>query len=81
MVQSIEFFNSDVGLLALALVKPLANVQIFETTAPNEYDMLRDFGTLPEIKDDAYLNMIALPVGTLAGAQIIGSMTTIWCPI
>jgi len=77
-IDSVEFLSSDVGLLALVLVKPLLTVQIFETTAPAEYDSLRDFGILPEIKNDAYLNMIALPVGTLASASLIGSMTTVW---
>ena len=31
---------------------------------------------MPEIKDDAYLNFIALPVGTLSGAGIHGVIET-----
>ena len=77
-LESVEFLSSDVGLLCLALVKPLATVQIIETTSPCEYDLYRDFGILPEVEDDAYLNMIALPVGSLAGAAILGSLTTVW---
>lgn len=77
-IDSVEFLSSDVGLLALVLVKPLATFQIAEVTAPCEYDLLRDFSILPTIEDDAYLNFIALPVGTLASAQILGSLTTIW---
>lgn len=76
--ESIEFFSSDVGLLAIVLVAPVAAVTIFETTRPNYYDLWQDFALLPQIQDDAYLNMIALPVGTLAGANISGNLTTIW---
>lgn len=77
-IDSIEFFSSDVGLLALVLVYPLATIQISEVNSPCEYDLLRDFSILPRIEDDAYLNFIALPVGTLASAQILGSLTTLW---
>lgn len=77
---SIEFLTADVGLVALVLVKPLAHFQINEVFAPCCYELNRDFGVLPEIKDDAYLNLIALPVGTLAGATIMGNLTTIWSP-
>jgi hypothetical protein len=34
--------------------------------------------SIPEIKDDAYLNFISLPNGTLANAPIIGVLETIW---
>lgn len=78
--ESIEFFTADVGLLAIVLVSPIAGVTIFETTQPNYYDLWQDFAILPRIQDDAYLNMIALPVGTLAGANISGNLTTIWSP-
>lgn len=77
-IQSIEFFVGDVGLLALVLVKPLAYFQIYENTAPNFYEMWRDFKFLPKIEDDAYLNLICRPNGTLAAAQIQGNITTIW---
>lgn len=75
---SIEFFTGDVGLLCVVLVKPLAHGNIFETTAPCYYEFPRDFADLPEIKDDAYLNLICMPVGTLAGSTILGNLTTIW---
>jgi hypothetical protein len=78
LVESIEFFTPDVGVLALVLVKPLAYFSIFENTMPNYFDLWNDFSILPEIKDDAYLNLICLPTGTVAGAQIIGNLTTIW---
>lgn len=77
-IESIEFTSSDVGLLALALVVPLATFQIAEVTAPAYYDLQLMFGYMPIIQDDAYLNLICLPTGTIAAAQITGSLTTIW---
>ena len=78
-VQSVTIGGvGDVGLFALVLVKPLAAISIFEITAPEETDYLTDAAALPEIKDDAYLNLIALPNGTLSGAPIIGVIETTW---
>lgn len=81
MIESIEIFGAgDVGVLALVIVKPLASFNIVEVTQPTMFDLWQDFAILPEIQDDAYLNMAALPVGTLAGANIIGNITTFWSP-
>lgn len=67
----------DVGLFALVMVKPLATLDIRGIDAPTEVDYLTDCGcSLPEIQDDAYLNFVCLPVGTLAGAPIIGVIET-----
>jgi hypothetical protein len=72
---SVEFLTGDVGLLCIVLVKPLLQGIIFDPYSPCWYECWPD---LPEIKEDAYLNLIALPVGTLAGANILGDITTIW---
>lgn len=78
-VQSVTIGGiGDVGLFALVLVKPLAGIGLFEITAASETDYLLDTATLPEIADDAYLNFIALPTGTLSGAPIIGVIETTW---
>lgn len=77
---NIEFLTPDVGLVALVLAKPIAAFQINEITAPHYYELPRDFGVLPEIKDDAYLNLAALPVGTLAGTTLQGDLISIWSP-
>ena len=78
-VQSVTIGGiGDVGLFALVLVKPLAGIGLFEITAASETDYLLDTATLPEIADDAYLNFIALPTGTLSGAPIIGIIETTW---
>ncbi len=77
-LEQVEFLSGDVGLLALVLVKPLARLSVFETASPAETDFLLEYGELPAIADDAYLNFICKPVGTLASAPIAGDLTTIW---
>lgn len=68
----------DVGLFALVLVKPLATFSLRGIDAPTEVDYLLEFSSMPEILDDAYLNFIALPSGSLAGAPIHGLIETTW---
>lgn len=80
-VQSIQQFipaTSDVGLITLVLVKPLADLILREQTAPVEVDYLRDRPSLPEIQVGAYLNFLALPMGSLSGVSIYGALTTCW---
>lgn len=68
----------DIGLISLVLVKQIAETYIREITAPHERDFAMDMGSLPIIEDDAYLNLLSLPVGTLSGANIMGYLKTIW---
>lgn len=68
----------DVGLFALVLVKPLATMALRGIDAPTEVDFLRDFAAMPKIEDDAYLNFICHPMGSLSGAQIHGEIFTVW---
>lgn len=77
-IQSIEFVVGDVGLLCLVLVKPIARASIFEIQSPCEINYLQDFGFLPVVPNDAYLNMIVKPQGTLAAAPFTGDLTTVW---
>ena len=78
-VQSVTIGGiGDVGLFALVLVKPLAGFGVFEITAASETDFLLDTATMPVIEDDAYLNFIAMPAGTMANAPIIGVIETTW---
>lgn len=77
-IQQVEFLTGDVGLIALVLVKPLASASIFDITAPVEVDYLIDQNQMPIIKDDAYLNMIVHPSGTLAAAPFDGLIETMW---
>ena len=69
----------DVGLFSLVLVKPIATMDLRGIGAPTEIDYFTDCGgSMPEIADDAYLNFVGLPVGTLANAPIIGIIETTW---
>jgi hypothetical protein len=84
-VQNVNWLSDDVGLLAIVLVKPLATIALenlsYTVYSPTEKDFVLDaFGSLPVIQDDAYLNLICLPTGTLAGAgsALYGMIETIW---
>lgn len=78
-VQSVTIGGvGDVGLFALVLVKPLATFSLCGIDAPTEVDYLTDMAALPRIEDDAYLNLIALPKGTLSAAPIHGILETTW---
>lgn len=77
-IESLTMTGSDVGLMTLVLVKPLAQMSIRGNDAPVEVDYLKDFSQLPVIRDDAYLNMICCPVGSLAATAIHGEITTSW---
>lgn len=77
-VDSVTFITGDVGLITIALVKPLASLAIHDITAPVERDYLTDGVTLPTVADDAYLNFIVCPSGTLASAQILGTAEFVW---
>lgn len=72
-VQSVQFVTGDVGLITIVLVKPLASLALYDITAPVERDFMVDGASLPQIQDDAYLNFICLPSGTLASAQFLGT--------
>lgn len=78
-IQSVAMVSGvDVGLFALVLVKPLAQMQIRGIDAPVEVDYFTDFGQLPTIVDDAYLNFLCCPQGSLAATAIHGDLTTVW---
>ena len=68
----------DVGLFSLVLVKPLATFSVTGIDAPTEIDYLVDSPSLPVIEDDAYLNFISLPNGTLSGAPFHGLIEITW---
>lgn len=78
VVESITFDTGDIGLIAMALVKPIARHTIRGIDAPVERDFYMEMSTIPEIANDAYLNLLALPAGSLAAAQIHGYIKTCW---
>jgi len=77
-IQGLTMAGSDVGLMTLVLVKPLAQMSLRGADAPVEVDYMKDFTQLPIIEDDAYLNFICSPVGTLAATALHGEITTSW---
>jgi hypothetical protein len=77
-VDSITMNGVDVGLFSIILVKPVAQASILGIDAPVEIDYFRDFSQLPQIFDDAYLNLICLPQGALNATAIHGSIKTIF---
>lgn len=82
-IESVTWLTSDVGLITLVLVKPLATIALEPISnsiySPKEVDFaIQNAGTMPVIPDDAYLNLICLPTGTLSGGQLYGTIETIW---
>lgn len=77
-IESLTMTGSDVGLMTLVLVKPLAQLSLIGIDAPIEIDYLKDFSGLPEIQDNAYINLICCPVGSLAATALHGEITTSW---
>ncbi|MCC7043566.1 MAG: hypothetical protein IT183_06875 [Acidobacteria bacterium] len=69
----------DVGLFTLVLVKPLAEFSLRGIDAPTETcGVCHQAGKLPIIVDDAYLNFVACPAGSLSAAAVNGLITTTW---
>lgn len=82
-VRSIESVQctagTDVGLFTLVLVKPLAELTVRGIDAPTEKDFFLDAGgKLPQIVDDAYINYITCPNGSLTGVPLLGDMLFVW---
>lgn len=74
-IQGVTVNAEDVGLFSLVLVKPLANITIRGIDAPVEVDYLLNAGcTMPAIQDEAYLNFICCPNGSITGSQILGQL-------
>lgn len=77
-IEGITFVTPDVGLIALVIVDPLENISLRGIDAPMERTPITDFSDLPIIEDDAYLNLICCPNGSLSGAPLHGVIHTTW---
>ncbi len=79
-IQSVQCTaGTDVGLFTLVLVKPLTDLTVREITAPTEKDFFLDAGFgLPVIEDDAFVEFIACPNGSLSGVPLFGDAVFIW---
>lgn len=77
-IQSVQISGTpDVGLMCFVLVKPLITGVLLEQTAPHEWAALSD-SQLPRIYDDACLNVLCLPQGSLSGVAFHGDIETIF---
>ena len=77
-IESVTMLGADVGLFSLVMVKPLATTVLLDLNAPAERDFLIQSGNLPEIKDDAYLNLVCIPNASLSGVGILADMKVVW---
>lgn len=78
-IQSVTFPGVlDVGLFAIALVKPIITGVICEPNAPSETEVLPHISQLPKIYDDAYLNLIVCPNAAINGLTFNGEIETVW---
>jgi len=77
-IDSVNFLQTDIGLVTFVLVKPIDSLNLVQTTAWGERQNPIHFSKLPVIKDDAYLNLICTSNGTLAAAPMHGYIQTIW---
>ena len=76
-IESVTMLGVDVGLFSLILVKPLLTTQIRGIDAPVEVDYLVNNPSTPQIYDNAFLNYICLPQGTLAATALHGDLTVL----
>lgn len=76
-IKSVQFLVPNGGLASLVLVKPLADIAIYEANTPNEVNYVRTRAGAPRIYDGAYLNYI-YNGSSLSAATIIGSATFAW---
>lgn len=77
-VESVTMTNVDTGIFSIILVKPLVQTCFREITVPYEKDFLIPTSTLVKIEDNAFLNFLCLPLGTLAATVLRGDLKVIW---
>ncbi len=77
-VESVTMLDADVWLFALVLVKPLMNTCMVGIDAPVEVDYIRDRSSLIEIKHDAFLSFITMPLGSLTWVSLLWDFTFIF---
>lgn len=78
-INTVRFLAPNGGLMALVLVKPLADHVIAEASAPSVKKFLQDEACLlPKIEDGAYLNMIMNCAATVAAGLLAGNCRFAW---
>jgi len=77
-VESVTMTNVDTGIFSIILVKPLVQTCFREVTVPYEKDFLIPTTDLVKIEDNAFLNFLCLPLGTLAATVLRGDLKVIY---
>ena len=77
-VESVTMTNVDTGIFSIILVKPLVETCFRGVTVPYEKDFLIPTTDLVKIEDNAFLNFLCLPLGTLAATTLRGDLKVIW---
>ena len=77
-IESVTMLGIDTGLFTLILVKPLAHTLIYGIDAPVEVDWFINKKNPIRIYDDAFLNYLCCPLGSLNGVRIMGEMEYTW---
>ena len=77
-VESVTMNNVDTGIFSIILVKPLVQTCFREITVPYEKDFLIPTSDLIKIEDNAFLNFLCLPLGTLAATVLRGDLKVIY---
>jgi hypothetical protein len=85
-IESVTMNGVDVGLFSIILVKPLIQTCIRESAistagtinTANEKDLLIPTYDIPRIYDDAFLNLIVLPLASVSTTILRGDLKVIW---
>lgn len=78
-IQSVEYLSSGGGIAAFVIVKPLAQISMFEATAaPLEIDFMADKMKMPTVPDGAYLGFLARGTTGATPATIHAQIETVW---
>lgn len=77
-INSVQFLVPNGGLLALVLVKPIADSAIREINTPAEIEYVTMRAGPPRIYDGAYLGLIMGCAGSVAAGQLAGHLRFAW---
>jgi hypothetical protein len=77
-IESVTMTNVDTGIFSLILVKPLVQTCFREITVAYEKDFLIPTSALIKIEDNAFLNFLCLPLGSLAATVLRGDLKVIY---
>lgn len=77
-IESVTMNGVDTGIFSIILVKPLVQTCFREIIVPYEKDLLVPTTDLIKIEDNAFLNFLCLPLGSLAATTLRGDLKVIW---